>query len=60
MLLGFLIKDAADWEDWKNRVESGQGKPILHILGEMQPGGAHGREGALDEVEALDDTDGFE
>lgn len=55
MLLGFLIKDHDDWEDWKKRVSSGKGKPIIHILDETQPGGDHGRQEAVDEVEALDD-----
>lgn len=60
MLLGFLIKDEDDWKDWKKRVELGQGKTILHILSEMQPDCGNGRQGALDEVEALDDSDGQE
>ena len=55
MLLGFLIKDNDDWEDWKKRVASGQGKPIIHIFNETQPGCDHGRQEAVDEVEALDD-----
>ena len=58
MLLGFLIKDEDDWKDWKKRVELGHGKPILHIISEMQPDCGNGRQGALDEVEALDDSDG--
>lgn len=32
MLIGFLIKDDADWADWKDRVRSTPGKPIVHIL----------------------------
>lgn len=60
MLLGFLIKDEDDWKDWKKRIELGQGKSILHILSEMQPDCGNGRQGALDEVEALDDSDGQE
>lgn len=59
MLLGFLIKNEEDWEDWKKRVEAGRGKPIIHILGDMQPDYGLGREEALDEVEALDDVDGM-
>ncbi|BCR91716.1 cysteine protease ATG4 [Aspergillus chevalieri] len=59
MLLGFLIKNEEDWEDWKKRVEAGRGKPIIHILGDMQPDYGLGREEALDEVEALDDIDGM-
>lgn len=60
MLLGFLIRNEEDWEDWKKRVEAGQGKPIIHILSYMQPDYGLGREEALDEVEALDDIDGME
>lgn len=59
MLLGFLIKNEEDWEDWKKRVEAGRGKPIIHILGDMEPDYGLGREEALDEVEALDDVDGM-
>lgn len=55
MLLGFLIKDNHDWEDWKKRVLSGKGKPVVHIWDEMQPASDHGRREAVDEVEALDD-----
>lgn len=57
MLIGFLIRDESDWKDWKQRVQSTPGKPIIHIL---EPGGStEGMEGtermeALDEVEALD------
>lgn len=60
MLLGFLIRNEEDWEDWKKRVEAGRGKPIIHILSYMQPDYGLGREEALDEVEALDDADGME
>lgn len=55
MLIGFLIKDEDDWIDWKQRISSPNGKPIVHVLGETQSGYAQGREEALDEVEALDD-----
>ena len=55
MLIGFLIKDEDDWEDWKGRIRSTQGKPIVHIHNEMQPNSEQGRKEALDEVEALDD-----
>lgn len=60
MLLGFLIRDEEDWEVWKKYVEAGRGKPIIHILSNMQPDYGLGREEALDEVEALDDIDGVE
>lgn len=58
MLIGFLIKDEQDWEDWKRRVTSVEGKPIVHISNtELLFGPGQEREGALDEVEALDDDD---
>jgi len=58
MLIGFLIRDESDWKDWKQRVQSTPGKPIIHILAS----GAPTEEGmermeALDEVEALDDSE---
>ncbi|OQE18685.1 hypothetical protein PENSTE_c017G07242 [Penicillium steckii] len=57
MLIGFLIRDESDWKDWKQRVQSTPGKPIIHIL--ESGGSTEGMEGtermeALDEVEALD------
>ncbi|KAJ6115139.1 hypothetical protein N7486_000917 [Penicillium sp. IBT 16267x] len=64
MLIGFLIKDEADWMDWKQRVQSSPGKPIIHILtGETQLDKGYqgpGRKAAVDEVEALDDSDEME
>lgn len=61
MLIGFLIRNEADWKDWKQRVRSAPGKPIIHILaGDAPVNEGHGRESALDEVEALDDSDGLE
>ncbi|KAJ5692069.1 cysteine protease atg4 [Penicillium macrosclerotiorum] len=58
MLIGFLIQDDADWTDWKKRVQSTAGKPIIHIIAagnsiDVTPG----RKEALDEVEVLDDSD---
>jgi cysteine protease ATG4 len=58
MLIGFLIKDDADWADWKARVQSTTGKPIIHLVtGEPPIDAGHGRKEALDEVEVLDDSD---
>lgn len=58
MLIGFLIKNDADWADWKARVQSTSGKPIIHIVtGEPPIDAGHGRMEALDEVEVLDDSD---
>jgi cysteine protease ATG4 len=64
MLIGFLIKDEDDWESWKQRVCSVPGKQIIHVSdGEASLfGPSSEREGAVDEVEALDedydDSDG--
>ncbi|KAJ5819663.1 Peptidase C54 [Penicillium riverlandense] len=61
MLIGFLIKDEADWTDWKRRVGSTPGQPIVHILpGEKPPTQGQERREALDEVEVLDDSDAME
>jgi len=61
MLIGFLIRDEADWADWRERVKSTPGKPIIHIVASgAESNESHGREEALDEVEALDDSDASE
>lgn len=61
MLIGFLIRDETDWADWKERVKSTRGKPIIHIVARgVQTDEGHGRKEALDEVEALDDSDALE
>lgn len=58
MLIGFLIKDEIDWTDWKERVQSTPGKPIIHIFANgVQADEGYGRKEALDEVEVLDDSD---
>ncbi|KAJ5124635.1 uncharacterized protein N7515_008460 [Penicillium bovifimosum] len=58
MLIGFLIKDEDDWADWKNRIQSTTGRPIVHIiLGQNQPARGYTRAEALDEVEVLDDSE---
>lgn len=64
MLIGFLIRDEDDWNSWKRSVHNGAmigtGKAIIHVFDkEKSPFGGHGpeREGAVDEVESLDDDD---
>ncbi|KAL4864946.1 hypothetical protein BDV12DRAFT_175310 [Aspergillus spectabilis] len=57
MLIGFLIKDEGDWKDWKTRVASAQGKPIINIISENETVSWQGRKEALDEVEAFDDDE---
>ncbi|PWY66163.1 autophagy cysteine endopeptidase Atg4 [Aspergillus eucalypticola CBS 122712] len=56
MLIGFLIRDQEDWDDWLNRIQAVKGRPIIHVLKQMNPG--HDQEAeALDQVEALDDIE---
>jgi cysteine protease ATG4 len=57
MLIGFLIKDEQDWEDWKERVESTEGKPIISIHTASDTFSFQERSEALDEVEAFDDDE---
>lgn len=58
MLIGFLIRDETDWEDWKRRVRETQGKAIVHVYKETPPtpGGTERKE-AVDEVSTFDDED---
>lgn len=59
MLIGFLIKDEADWEDWKTRLTEVKGKPIVHIYERQPPipGEPKERKEAVDEVETFDDEE---
>ncbi len=58
MLIGFLIKNDADWADWKARLHAAPGKPIIQLItGEPPIDAELGRKEALDEVEVLDDSD---
>jgi len=59
MLIGFLIRDEADWEDWKKGVAETAGKPIIHVAAREPTFAAAGeeREGAIDEVQAFDDEE---
>jgi len=60
MLVGFLIRDEDDWADWKRRVTllGENRKAIVHIIdSESVPTPTTEREEALDEVEALDDSE---
>ncbi|KAK2794969.1 Cysteine protease atg4 [Onygenales sp. PD_12] len=59
MLIGFLIKDEDDWTSWKQCVQSVGGKSIIHVFDKDASPFGYGseREGAVDEVEALDDYD---
>ncbi|KAL8771743.1 MAG: hypothetical protein Q9209_002934 [Squamulea sp. 1 TL-2023] len=59
MLIGFLIRDRNDWDDWRRRVTEVQGKPVVHVA-DKEPamiGQIAERPGAVDEVETLDDDE---
>lgn len=59
MLIGFLIRDEDDWKNWKRNVMEVQGKPIIHVSDKESSLHGQGteREGAVDEVETLDDEE---
>lgn len=59
MLMGFLIKDEADWQDWRKRLGEVRGKPIVHVYEHEPPvpGQQVERKEAVDEVETFDDDD---
>ena len=62
MLMAFLIRNEAEWKNWRQAVSEVQGKPIIHVADKEPP--LHGRgaerEGAIEEVEAFDDDDDAE
>ncbi|KZF18889.1 putative cysteine protease atg4 [Xylona heveae TC161] len=57
MLIGFLIRDEADWISWRERISKTPGKAIVNIASQQKPvhGQELGRDDAIDEVEPLDD-----
>jgi len=59
MLIGFLIRDEADWGAWKRGVTETVGKPIIHVAAHEPTFSAAGeeREGAIDEVQAFDEEE---
>lgn len=57
MLLAFLIRDEADWKAWRKEMSNVPGKPVLHIGAKEPVFPAGERDGAVDEVEILDDDD---
>lgn len=58
MLIGFLIQDEEDWDEWASGVKHVQGKPIINVA-DYDPlaRGSGEREAAIDEVETLSDDD---
>ncbi|CRK27346.1 hypothetical protein BN1708_014763 [Verticillium longisporum] len=59
MLIGFVIHDEDDWDEWKRTVKHVQGKAVIHVADydPVHHGAAGGRAGAIDEVELLSDDD---
>ncbi|OCK74356.1 autophagy-related protein-like protein 4 [Lepidopterella palustris CBS 459.81] len=58
MLIAFLIRDQADWEEWRRGVSSVQGKAVIHVASsEPVPHQGMEREEAIDEVESFDEHD---
>jgi cysteine protease ATG4 len=56
MLIGFLIRNEEDWEDWKRRIKEVKGKSIVQVYAEEPPSGeVKERKEAVDEVETFDD-----
>ena len=59
MLIGFLIRDENDWEDWKRRIREVKGKSIVQVYEREPPApGTKERKEAVDEVETFDDDEG--
>jgi cysteine protease ATG4 len=59
MLIGFLIRDEADWVEWKRGVKHVQGKAVINVADHdprFQGKGVE-RESAIDEVETISDDD---
>jgi cysteine protease ATG4 len=59
MLIGFLIRDEADWKDWRTRISAVPGKAVIRV-GDKQPaatGSSQERQSAIDEVETFDTED---
>lgn len=59
MLIGFLILDEADWEDWKRRIKEVKGKAIVSVFDKEPPipGVTKERKEAVDEVQTFDDEE---
>jgi cysteine protease ATG4 len=55
MLIAFLIRDEADYDNWKEGVVSVQGKSIVHVSESEPPPRGQERASAVDEVESFDE-----
>ena len=56
MLIGFLIRDEEDWQEWRRAVKHVQGKTIIHVS-DHDPVAQMSERGAIDQVETLSDED---
>ena len=58
MLIAFLIRDQADWEEWRRGISSVRGKAVIYIAkSECVLHPAAEREEAIDEVESFDENE---
>ncbi len=59
MLIAFLIRDEADWKEWRESMSNVDGKPVVHVADVQPPLHGQGTEraSAVDDVEILDDDD---
>jgi cysteine protease ATG4 len=55
MLLAFLVTSEADYESWKDGVQSVQGKCVVHVQEKEPVPRGQERESAIDEVESWDE-----
>ena len=62
MLIGFLIRDADDWNDWKSRLATTTGMAPVSVLSQQSDATSSSTEraGAIDEVQSLSDEDEVE
>ena len=57
MLIAFLIRDEADWRNWRLAISESQGKSVVRVT-DTEPtyhGKGAERAGAVDEVDTFDD-----
>lgn len=55
MLLAFLVTSESDYENWKDGVQSVQGKVVVHVQDHEPAPRGQERESAVDEVESWDE-----
>jgi cysteine protease ATG4 len=55
MLLAFLVTSEDDYQNWREGVQSVQGKCVVHVQDKEPAPRGQEREGAVDEVESWDE-----